>query len=350
MKRLSTIFSLFLLSIYIFLSGCTAKTTLVTGSYSESGDKGINVYGFNPSDGSLELKGSANAGVNPSYFCFSENRSLIYAINEVSTFKDSAGGGLTTLKYEGNFGNIKKVNEMPFPNGGPCFISVSPDDRFLLIANYGGGSVAVIRLDESGIPVSVSDTVIFEPDGERVSHAHMVSFDPQGERVYVSDLGLDRMMIYSFDNTSGKLIPVSENGVGLTRGTGPRHFTFDQNGKFIYLVGELNSTVTVLRVDNEAGLIPVQTISTLNPGFTGSNSGADIHMGNTGEYLYASNRGENSIVTFKVNQDGLLSFAGSTGCGGNWPRNFVIDQNTGIPSGEFKSVDAHSPVCLKFRE
>lgn len=371
MKHFSVICSLFLLSLSMLFSGCKESIRLVTGSYTKENEKGINVYDFNSSDGQLDLKESADAGSNPSYFCFSGNKELIYAINEVSTFKGEPGGGLTTLKYEGNFEKIEKVGEMPFPNGGPCFISISPDNRFLLIANYGGGSVAVIRLDDSGIPEAVTDTLNYNYERERQSHAHMISFGPEGERVYVSDLGLDRIMIYTFESETGKLISLSETGIGLTQGTGPRHFTFDHNGKFMYLVGELNSTVTVLRVDSEAGLIPVQTISTLSPGFTGGNSGADIHMGNTGEFLYASNRGENSIVTFKVNQDGLLSLAGHTECGGNWPRNFVIDptgkfilvgnqrsnniavfridQETGIPSGEFKSIDAESPVCLKFK-
>jgi 6-phosphogluconolactonase len=146
--------------IIMTIPGCGQKTRLVTGSFSENGEKGINIFDFNPSGGTIELVSSFNSGPNPSYLCISEKNKLIYAINEVTEFNGIKGGGITTVRYENDFENLAKVGEMAVPNGGPCYISVSPDNKFLLIANYGGGSVAVVKLGENGIPVTVTDTII----------------------------------------------------------------------------------------------------------------------------------------------------------------------------------------------
>jgi 6-phosphogluconolactonase len=352
-------------------TGSNDKVKLVTGSYTESGDSGINVCDFHISNGSLTFLNSFNAGPNPSYLCLSRNASLIYAINEVDSYMKLKAGGLTTIKHDGKFGNLKKVNEMAVPNGGPCFISVSPLNDFLLVANYGGGSVAVVRLDGSGVPVSITDNVYFKGNEGSVSHAHMVAFDPGGKRVYVTDLGLDRVWIFTLERSSGKLIPFNSDGIILPKGTGPRHFVFNDSGSKLYIIGELNSTITVLGADQEKGLIPLQSITTLKSGFKGENSCADIHIDKTGKHLYGSNRGENTIVTYNIKDDGLLTLAGHTDCGGNWPRNFVIDpsgnylivanqksdnvvvfkidQKTGIPVLASRNLKIHSPVCLKFK-
>jgi 6-phosphogluconolactonase (cycloisomerase 2 family) len=346
------------------------KTRMVVGCFSDTGENGLNICDFNSSDGTLNSIKSINAGPNPSYFCISKSSGLIYAINEVAEFMGKKGGGLTTIKYNGNFENPVKVGEMSVPNGGPCYISITPDNNFLLVANYAGGSVSVVRLDKNGVPEKVCDTIIYNGTGGKVSHAHMIKSDPAGNRIYVTDLGLDRIMIYSLDKFSGKLTPFIANGISLPEGTGPRHFTFSNDGSLLYVMGELNSTVSVFRVDKINGLIPVQTISSLDQSYKDRNSAADIHLGYSGEFLYGTNRGENSIVTFKIQPDGRLLAAGHTSCGGNWPRNFVIDpagkfilvgnqksgdisvfrinDETGIPSelSHFKGFPA--PACLKF--
>jgi 6-phosphogluconolactonase len=219
---------------------------------------------------------------------------------------------------------------MPVPTGGPCYIAVDPRDKYLLIANYGGGSVAVVRLDSNGIPSEVTQTVVYDTTGGKRSHAHMIDFDPMGKRVYVSDLGLDRIMICTFDYERGVLVPVSDSGVALPEGTGPRHFVFNSSGSILYLMGELNNTVTVFKVSDSEGLEKIQTIQSRD-GLSGiRNYSADIHLGKDGKYLYASNRGDNTIVTFTVGNDGKLSDPVSVSCGGDWPRNFTVD-----PSGKF---------------
>ena len=363
-----------ILPILFIFTACRENIRLVAGCYTETGEKGINVYDFKPAEGTLKFLSSANAGPNPSYFCFSGKRKLIYIINEVSRFNGTEGGGLTTLKYNRNFSKIQKVNEIPVPNGGPCYISITLDNKYLLIANYGGGSVTVVRLARTGIPKKVTENIIYGGIGDKISHAHMISPDPQGDKVYVTDLGLDRIMIYTLNKFSGKLVPFNNEGIALPPGTGPRHFVFNATGSKMYVIGELNSTVNVLRVDDKKGLILTQTLSTLREGFSDPNSSADIHIAKpkNGDFLYGSDRGENTIATFRILKDGKLTVAGHTDCGGNWPRNFVIDpsgkfilvgneksgnisvfkidRSTGLPAPVMQKVDLTAPACLKFLE
>jgi 6-phosphogluconolactonase len=303
---------------------------MITGGFSETGENGLNVFDFNTSSGKLSHVSSINAGSNPSYLCFSPKHKMIYAINEVSEFLSKKGGGLTTLKYDGNFENLKKVSEMTIPTNGPCFVSLSPGKDYLLIANYGGGSVAVVKLDETGLPVEVTDSIIYNGmDGKR-SHPHMIDSDPGGERIYVTDLGLDRIMIYKLDEGTGKLIALSETGIKVEDGTGPRHFVFNASGNRLYLMGELKSTVTVFETGREDGLKQIQSISSLEGKKEVRNASADIHIGKNGDFLYATNRGENTVAVFRIRSDGTLIPAGHADCGGNWPRNFTID-----PTGKF---------------
>lgn len=354
----------------IALNSLQEKSRFVAGSLTKSGEAGISIFDFDPANGTAKLFSSINAGPNPTYLCISKSGKFIYAINEVSRFFGVKGGGLTTLKYSGNFENIKKVSAIPIPNGGPCFISLTPDNKFLLIASYAGGSVAVVQLDKNGIPEKVCDSIIYKGIGGKPSHAHMISIDPEGKQIYVTDLGLDRIMIYSLNKSSGKLVPFNENGISLPAGTGPRHFVFSKDGSKMYVMGELKSTVTVFATDQNKGPVLLQTISALNDNYKGANSSADIHIGNSGDFLYGSNRGENSIVTFKVGKDGLLSIAGHTTCGGDWPRNFTldpsgkyllvgnqksgnisvfgIDEKTGLPSKSIQDIKLAGPACLKF--
>ena len=161
----------------------------------------------------------------------------------------------------------------------------------------------------------------------------MIIPDPAGKRIYLTDLGLDQIFIYNLDPISGKLNQINNGMVNLPKGSGPRHFVFNSTGTKMYVINELNSTVSVLDIDGKGELHLVQTLTTLTEGFEGKNACADIHIGKNDKYLYGSNRGENTIVTYKIASDGTLTLAGHTSCGGNWPRNFVID-----PSGEFLLV------------
>jgi 6-phosphogluconolactonase len=161
----------------------------------------------------------------------------------------------------------------------------------------------------------------------------MILHDPAGKFVYVTDLGLNKIYIYSFDSSSGKLNQIENGLVSLPSGTGPRHFTFNNEGSKFYLINELGSTIMVFNVNSNGSLNLLQTVPTFEEGFIGRNACGDIHIGKDGRFLYGSNRGENTIVVFKISDDGLLTLTGRVPCGGEWPRNFVID-----PSGKFLLV------------
>jgi 6-phosphogluconolactonase len=370
-KRVYLFFFLFLPFAGIFFTSCVKNILLVTGSFTQTGEEGMKVFEFNSSEGTLKLKYPFNAGPNPSYFCLSERYNLIYAINEIDTFLGKPSGSITTIKYTNSLEGCEKVNEIAVPTGGPCYISVSPENDFLFVANYGGGSAAVVKLDENGIPVAVTDTIIYdEIDGKR-SHAHMIDFDPAGKRIYVSDLGLDRIMIYEIDKAAGRLLQVSGDGIKLPAGTGPRHFVFNPEGIMLYVMGELNSTVSVFRIDGDNTPLLLQSVSSLRGGGEVKNYSADIQISQSGEFLYASNRGENTIAVFRILSDGKIELAGLSECGGNWPRNFTldpsgefllagnqksdniavfrIDKKTGIPTENTQNLAISAPSCLKFR-
>jgi 6-phosphogluconolactonase len=370
-KSIPVIYTIFL--IMMIASSCNRKTIkLFTGRFTEAGEKGFYLFDFNRTEEGLNLVSESDAGPNPSYFCIAKKNRLIYVANEVMEFKGLRGGGVTTLKYDVNTGGIEKINELTVPDGGPCYISLSPDNNFLFMANYSGGSVTVVRLDNKGIPDRVTDTILYAGEEGKVSHPHMISSDPAGKRVYVTDLGLDRIVIYYFDPSSGQLQQIQNGIVKLTKGAGPRHFVFSSDGSKMYVINELNSTISVFDVNSKGELKSIQTLTTLRAGFKGESFCADIHMGKNGEFIYGSNRGENSIVTFRVRSDGTLILAGHTSCGGNWPRNFVIDPSgkyllvgnqrsgnislfridkmTGIPIEPGKDYKINAPACLKFSD
>jgi 6-phosphogluconolactonase len=372
MKKFTLIICTILLIIMASFSPSNDPIRLFTGTYTEGAQKGLFIFDLNRVAGTFKLISENDAGPNPSYFCISKRNGFIYAANEVSEFNGVKGGGVTALSYDSKTGVARKIGELAVPNGGPAYIAISPGDDFLFLANYSGGSVAVVKLDEKGVPVSVTDNIVYKGGEGTESHAHMVSFDPSGERVYVTDLGLDRVVIYNFDAISGKLNQLPNGIAELPKGSGPRHFVFNTDGSKLYVINELNSTITFFNVNKKGELQLVQTLSTLREGFIDKSYCADIHLGKDDKFLYGSNRGENTIVTFQVAPDGKLTLVGHSSCGGDWPRNFVIDpsgkyilvgnqnsgnismfridEKTGLPVGPSKDYKIASPVCLKFSD
>ncbi len=353
------------------LTSCKKEYKLFVGGFTtKDGEKGMSVFNFNAGNGKLKLISESDVGLSPSYFCFSEKNKQFYVLNEVMEFKGQFGGGLTTFKYDDKTSQFVKQNELLIPYAGPCYISMSADSGYLFIANYPNGSVAVVRLDNSGIPETITDTILYVKEEPDRSHAHMILHDPACKHVYVTDLGLNRIVAYDFDTKEGKLSQL-ENGIAtLPIRTGPRHFAFNADGSKLYVINELGSSLAVFDVDETKGLTLLQTLPTIREDFIESNFCADIHLAKDGKFLYGSNRGENTIVTFKIGNDGLLSLAGHTTCGGDWPRNFVIDptgrfilvgnqksnyisvlridKKTGLPSVALDSARVKMPACMKF--
>jgi 6-phosphogluconolactonase len=370
MKKIIKITGAFALFMMLSNSCFSQPVRLFAGRYTETGGKGLYVFDLNRETAAFKLLSATDAGPNPSYFCISKKRGLIYAADEVMEFNGVKGGGVTALKYNSETGGVEKVKDLVVPDGGPCFISLSPAEDYLLMASYSSSSVAVVKLDDKGIPMKVADTISFEVMDGKVSHPHMISFDPAGKKVYLTDLGLDRIVIYNFDAVTGHLKQIDNGIVNFEKGTGPRHFVFNSAGTKLYVICELNSTISVFDVDPDGRLKSIQTLTTLADDFKGESNCADIHIGINGQYLYGSNRGENTIVVFRIKPDGFLSLQGRTQCGGNWPRNFVIDPSgkyilvgnqksgnielfkiddkTGMPVNSGKDYKLDAAVCLKF--
>jgi 6-phosphogluconolactonase len=364
---------LIILAVTLLTLSCSRPSQpvrLFAGGFTEKDEKGLSLFEFEGKALSLRLLSETDAGPNPSFFCFFKRHKLIYALNEVMEFNGNPGGGITTLKYDPGTGLIEKKNEMLVPYGGPCHISISADSGFLFVASYSSGSIAVVKLDENGIPERISDTIQYVTDNPAVSHPHMIAQDPAGKHVYLTDLGLDRVMIYDLERNMGKLIEIPNGTISLPEGSGPRHFVFNSGGSKMYLINELGSTVMVFDIDENGILQLAQTLPTVREGFQGNNSCAEILIGEKGKFLYGSNRGENSIVVYKIGEDGLLSLAGHSSCGGDWPRNFVINPSgkyllsgnqrsdrisffkinpvTGLPEGPVSNAVMKAPAYLEF--
>jgi len=371
MKNQFKIATIFLVFICFAFSSCKKEYRLFVGGFTEKdGEKGMSVFSFNGRNGDLKLISESDVGPSPSYFCYSAKKKLFYISNEVMEFKGQFGGGLTTFKYNNETSRFEKQNEMLIPYAGPCFISMSADSGYLFMANYPNGSVAVIRLDDNGIPETITDTILYVKEEPDASHAHMILPDPEGKHVWVTDLGLDRIVVYDFDIKEGKLNQIENGRATFPKGSGPRHFVFSSDATKLYVINELGSYISVFNRNEKDSLILVQELATVRGDFIGENFCADIHLGKDDKFLYGSNRGENTIVTFKVGNDGQLSLAGHTSCGGDWPRNFVIDpsgkfmvvgnqksdtisvfridRKSGLPSRPVVSAAVKMPACLKF--
>lgn len=314
----------FMVSLPVLMLSCSMGDNMfIASGYSGDGASDVLLCRLK-GNGSIEKISEITVGDNPSYFT-SGSEGLIYLVNEVDTFDMKAGGGITTLRYDKKSKSLEKVSSMNQGGGGPCHIEVSFDGKYLITANYGSGSVSVIKLNNEGIPEKVTDVIFY---GER-SHPHMTIHNPRLHTYYVSDLGLDRVHQLKLDTTLGLLMNADIAYINCEPGSGPRHMAIDKSAANLYVINELNSTASVYNILSDT-VTAKQTVSTLPEGYTEKSYCADIHLSRSGKKIYGSNRGHNSIVTFRVGIDGTLSEPSYRNCGGNWPRNFALS-----PSGKF---------------
>jgi 6-phosphogluconolactonase len=315
---------LVMVALTAFLSSCNiGEKSFIASGYTGNDASDVVLCRLN-GDGSITRVSEVTVGDNPSFFTFGKG-GLIYLVNEVDTFDMKAGGGITTLRYDRKTGSIEKVSSMNQGGGGPCHIEVSVDGRYLITANYGSGSVSVVKLSSKGIPEKVTDVIFY---GEE-SHPHMTLHNPRLHTYYVSDLGLDRVHQLKLDTTLGLLINADIPYFTCEPGSGPRHMAIDRSSANLFVINELNSTASVYNILSDT-VNAKQTVSTLPEEYTGQSFCADIHLSPDGNKIYGSNRGHNSIVTFRVGADGSLSDPAHRSCGGDWPRNFALS-----PSGKF---------------
>jgi 6-phosphogluconolactonase len=296
--------------------------------------EGISVFDFDPETGVLTPQGVAAGVANPSFLTLDESGRFLYAVNELSE------GGATAFSRDPESGALTALNREDSHGADPCYVSLGGEGRFALVANYTGGTVAVLPIAADGRLGTATDMVRYEGSGpgpqQDGAHAHMIASDPNGRYVLVTDLGTDQIYVYRLDTAAGKLVP---NAAGTPTvkgkpGAGPRHFAFAPDGRTLYVINELDSTLSVYRYDGERGALdPVQTVSTLPEGFAGENACAHVVVSPDGRFVYGSNRGHDSIAIWAVGEGGTVTSIGHEPTQGKTPRGSALD-----PSGEWLVV------------
>jgi 6-phosphogluconolactonase len=350
---------------------------LFVGTYTlETVSEGIYGYYASPDNGALTRFNSFKS-VNPSFLAISQGNDYLYAVNEVGEYEGKPGGAVSAFALdEQSKDSLRLLNQQPTLGADPCYVTVDSKRKNLLVANYTGGNVTVLPILPDGSLGPATDVKQHEGSGpkqqQKGPHAHCIILDRSEKYALVADLGADKIMIYQFDATRGKLTPNKQPFVQLQAGAGPRHLTFHPNGKYLYAINELDSTLSSFKFDDDDGeLKQIETVSTLPSYFKGVSYCADVHVHQSGKFLYGSNRGHNSIVVFQIDRgNGKLKLLEHVWTQGDWPRNFAID-----PYGRFLfvanqrshnvvafSIDQEtgslkltrffeeipSPVCLKF--
>lgn len=357
--------------------------TYTVGEHQEAtGSKGIYAFRISEDPGSRDSLEITSLGVeaetpNPSFLATDPNGHYLYAVNELTKYKDAASGAVTAYAIDRKTGKLTYLNETASRGADPCYISFDKTGHYALVANYTGGSVAVFLVLNDGRVGAASAFVQHtgkgaRPDRQEGPHAHWIQTTADNRFAVAADLGLDEVLVYKFDAANGSLKANDPAFAKLPPGTGPRHVAFAPNNKFVYVVDELNSTVTAFTYDAQGGVLSqIQTISTLPAGFSGANDAAEIHIHPNGKFLFASNRGHDSIVVFSIDQhNGKLTLVNHFSTLGKTPRNFELDPsgrllfaanedsgnivifkinlNTGKLTPTGQTLSAPAPVSLRF--
>lgn len=319
-------------------AGSTASIYLFVGTYTEpenSQSEGIYIYRMDTS-GNLTPQSIAKGVANPSFLAIHPSHNYLYAVNELKEFKGQSGGGVSAFAIDPASGYLTLLNTQPSQGEEPCYISIDGTGRYALVANYTSGNIALFPIEVGGKLGPVIQAIqefgsSINPERQEGPHAHCFLPDPGNTFALEANLGIDKLLVYQMDIDQGRLDKHAE--VLVHPGAGPRHLAFNPKGQYLFLINELNNTLTSYRYQS-GSLQELHTVSTLPAGFNGKNSCADIHITPDGKFLYGSNRGHDSIVCFQVDEKtGALSYQAHTPTGGQEPRNFVID-----PRGEFLLV------------
>jgi 6-phosphogluconolactonase len=316
-------------------------TFVFVGTYTTGGSsKGIYLFklqtGGRDTPTALQLipLGLAADIANSSFLIIDKERQRLFAVTESNPVEGEPPGLVSAYSIEPATGKLNLLSRQSSRGAGPCHLALNPSGRHIVASNYYSGSVAVLPINKDGYLGDASDFVQYEgkslhPTRQQGPHAHCATFHPTGRFIYVCDLGSDKVYSYRFDAQTGKLLPNDPAYLPITAGAGPRHLVFRQDGRFGYLINELNSTITVLAVNSKSGqLSETQTISLLPEDFNGSNTAAAIALHPTEKHLYASNRGHDSIVTFEVDaEDGTLTRVAAQSSLGRTPRHFDISRS-----------------------
>lgn len=343
------------------------------GTYDRGDESGIRLLRFSPDQQRLEYVGVAGECSNPSFLAIHPSGRTLYAVSE----QGSPGGGhVFSFAVDRGNGLLTPLNNQHSGGRGPCHLTVDPSGGWVLAANYSDGGVATLRilddgsLGEDGARLKHEGRSV-DPGRQEGPHAHSINMTPDGSRAVVADLGMDKVMIYRFDPVDGSLVPNDPPWGTAEPGSGPRHLAFHPDGNRVYLLNEMAATLSTFSYDPASGALEsMQTVSMLPDGYEGKRSAAEVVVHPSGRFVYASNRGHDSIAIFGVRpEDGTLIAMGHEPSGGRNPRNFAIDpsgtylfaanQNTnnvvvfrieedGQLSRTAMEAEVPRPVCLRF--
>jgi 6-phosphogluconolactonase len=326
----------FLLQAGTSLAADAPVQSVYVGSYATAEKAGIHALELDLATGDLRAKAETSGLANPSFLAFHPNRRFLYAVSEVSDYEGQKTGAVAAFAVDPKTGALRLLNRQASGGDGPCYITIAPSGRYAYVANYGGGTVAVLPIEANGALAPAISVVRHQGSGANPSrqegpHAHSIDLDGPGRFALAADLGLDKVMVYEVGE-KGSLTPHDPPSTALPPGSGPRHLAFGKKGAFAYVINELSSTIEAFAYDAALGTLKrTQSITTLPAGFTGKSYAAEIAVSADGRFLYGSNRGHDSIASFAIDaQTGRLHATSHTPTGGSWPRHFAID-----PSGAF---------------
>jgi 6-phosphogluconolactonase len=359
------------LLIFIFISAQAQKNkfNLLIGTYTQSCDsKGIYVYDFDSKTGDFSFKNATEKVINPSYLTVSKDNNFVYSVNEFG-----AESTVSSFSYDASSGKLDLINKQSSKGGDPCYII--NDDKNVIVANYSGGNISVFGKNIDGSLAEAKQVIQHYGKGMNTQrqegpHVHMVHFSPDKKFVLSNDLGNDKVYSYAYNPNVANTVLELKDSISVKSGSGPRHLTFSKDGKFVYLLQELDGALTVFSYSNGI-LEKIDETTILAKDFKGKFSSADIHISPDGKFLYASNRGEaNNITIFKILKNGKLVWKGEASTLGKGPRNFAIDptgnfllvahqytndvvifkrnKTTGALTDTGKKIALCSPVCLVF--
>lgn len=342
---------------------------LVVGTYTSGSSEGIYVFKFNTTTGEALLENSTKSS-NPSYLAVSPDQKFVFAVNE------DAPGHVSSYCFDKTTGKLSLVSQQPSKGNHPCYVTVSNNGKWLLAGNYSSGNFSVYRINKNGALDSAKTSIQHEgysvnADRQQAPHVHATVLSKDNKYLFVPDLGIDKLMIYSFNARNGKVAPAKIPFQLVEAGAGPRHFDFTPSGRFAYLMEELTGSISAYSY-YKGTLTLVQNISALPGNFNGAVGSADIHVSPDGKFLYASNRGEsNTIAIFSISEaTGMLRPVGHQPVLGKAPRNFnfdpsgnfllvanqnsdeivvfAIDHTTGLLTDTGKRIKVSKPVCIKW--
>ena len=377
MTRRLAVFAALTVGCLSMLPAHAATHRVYFGTYTNKDSRGIYVAEFDATTGKLGAVELAGEATNPSFVAIHPSRKFLYAVGEIANFEGQKTGGVSAFAVDTATGKLTLLNQQSSQGAGPCHVTVDTMGKTVLVANYGGGSIASLPIGPDGKLLPAASAI--QHTGKSVNerrqdapHAHSINLDPANRFAFVADLGLDKVLVYKFDAKTSTLMANDPPGASVAGGAGPRHFAFHPTGKFAYVINEIANTVTAFKYDPNAGTLTViESLTTLPADFTGTSHTAEVVVHPSGKFLYGSNRGHDSLAVFAIDtKTGKLTAKGQVPTGGKTPRNFNVDPTgrwvlaanqgtnnvtvfrvdaeTGMLSSTNQSLAVSAPVCIRF--